>query len=523
MSGSLSMIKNSLGRMVPQRLEGLGELAPYAGAFARLDGSHVYTRQPVQHKVPAYDRDKVTRDVRTAIERSGLRDGMTVSFHHLLRNGDGALPLIMKTIRDMGIKDLTLAPSSLTDAHDIVADLIEEGVVTRIFSSGMRGRIGQAVSAGKLAHPAIIHSHGGRPRAIEEGRIHIDVAFLGAPTCDTRGNMTGSAGPSACGSLGYAMMDARYADHVVAVTDNLVPYPMIKRVSIPEQQVNQVLVIDSLGDPSKIASGTVRYTRDPVQLRMASLAFDLLRASEMIAPGFSYQAGAGGASLAVSGFLKDYLLEKGIKGSFSLGGISGHTVDMLRNNLFDALLDVQSFDSAVVGSLHDDPRHMEIDSSGYANPFAGGCAVNNLDIVVLAALDVDVDFNVNVMTGQDGVLRGASGGHSDTAAGSKLCVVLSPTMRNRIPAVREHVQTVVTPGETVDAIVTERGICINPKNKDLLAAAQRCKLPVVEIHDLKKQIEAVTGVPQPLEFDESKVVALVEYRDGTIIDSIYKI
>ena len=519
----IKMIKNSLGRMVPQHLDGLGDLAPFAGPFARLDGSYVYTRQAVSKKVPAYDRDKVTNDVRTAIERSGLKSGMTVSFHHHLRNGDAVLALIMRTIRDMGIKDLTLAPSSLTDAHDCVADLIEEGVVTGIFSSGMRGRIGQAVSAGKLARPAVIHSHGGRARAIEEGRIHIDVAFLGAPCCDTMGNMTGSIGKSACGSLGYAIMDAKYADHVVAVTDNLQPYPLNTRVSIPEQCVNQVLVVDSLGDPSKIASGTVRYTRDPVQLRMAHLAFDLLRASGRIAPGFSYQAGAGGASLAVSGFLKEYMLEKGIKGGFSLGGISGHTVDMLRNDLFETLLDVQSFDSAVTGSLHNDPRHMEIDSSGYANPFAGSCAAHALDVVVLAALDVDVDFNVNVLTGQDGVLRGASGGHCDTAAGSKLCVVLSPTIRNRIPALRDHVQTVVTPGETVDAIVTERGICINPKNTDLIAAATKAKLPVVEIHDLKKQVEALTGTPKPLEFDESKLVAVVEYRDGTIIDSIFKI
>jgi citrate lyase alpha subunit len=32
----------------------------------------------------------------------------------------------------------------------------------------------------------------------------------------------------------------------------------------------------------------------------------------------------------------------------------------------------------------------------------------------------DTDFNVNVMTGSNGVLRGASGGHSDTAAGADL-------------------------------------------------------------------------------------------------------
>lgn len=517
------MIANALGRLVPTEVEGLGEFAPFTGAFDRLRGDYSYARAATRRTVPACQRDKVTKSIREAIERSGLKDGMTISFHHHMRNGDGVLPLVMREIQAMGIKDLTLAPSSLTDAHDCVADMIEAGVVTGICSSGMRGRIGQAVSEGKLARPALIYSHGGRARAIEEGRIHIDVAFLGAPTCDKYGNFTGSTGPSACGSLGYAMMDAKYASHVVAVTDNLVDYPLMPRISIPEQQVDQVLLVDSIGDPRKIASGTVRYTRDPVQLRQAWLAFELIKASGYLAPGLSYQAGAGGASLAVTGFLKDYMLEKGIKGSFGVGGISGHTVDMLEHGLFDAVLDVQSFDAAVTGSLHNNPRHIEIDASGYANPFAGSCAVNHLDVVVLAALDVDVDFNVNVMTGLDGVLRGASGGHSDTAAGAKLSVVLCPCQRTRVPAIREHVQTVVTPGETVDAIVTERGICINPRNEELLRAAQAAKLPVLDIHKLKDDIETMTGKPEPVPFDESKVVAVVEYRDGTLIDSIYKV
>lgn len=517
------MIRNTLGRMVPDHLEPFGALTPYAGPRARLDGSHIYTRPAVSYSVPAMGRDKVVHSIREAIERSGLKDGMTVSFHHHLRNGDAVLPMIMKTIADMGIKNLTIAPSSLTDSHECVADFIDQGVITGIFSSGMRGRIGQAISEGRMANPVLIHSHGGRVRAIQEGRIVIDVAFLGAPACDVMGNFTGSTGPSACGSLGYAMVDARYARHVIAVTDNLQPYPLQPRISIQEQLVHQVLVVDSLGDTSKIASGTIRYTRDPLQLRMAEMAFALIKASGLLAPGCSYQAGAGGASLAVTKILSDYMLEKSIKGRFALGGISGHTVQMLRNNLFDLVLDTQSFDVTVNDSIHNDSRHVEIDAGGYANPFGGSAAVDSLDIVVLAALDVDVDFNVDVMTGLDGVLRGAAGGHPDTSAGAKLSVVISPTQRNRVPAIRDRVQTVITPGETVDAIVTERGICINPRNKDLLAAALRAHLPVRDIRELKAEIEAETGIPDPVLFDNSRIVGLVEYRDGSIIDTLYKI
>ena len=46
---------------------------------------------------------------------------------------------------------------------------------------------------------------------------------------------------------------------------------------------------------------------------------------------------------------------------------------------------------------------------------------------------------------------------------------------------------------------------------------------MLDIHKLKDDIETMTGKPEPVQFDESKVVAVVEYRDGTLIDSIYKV
>ena len=190
--------------------------------------------------------------------------------------------------------------------------------------------------------------------------------------------------------------------------------------------------------------------------------------------------------------------------------------------MFEALFDVQSFDAAVTLSLQNNPRHIEVDASCYANPFNKGCLVNDLDAVILAALDTDVDFNVDVLTGHDGVLRGASGGHSDTAAGAKLTIITVPSMRNGVPSIRERVQTVVTPGETVDAIVTERGMAINPLRQDLAALASDAGLPVKDIRELKAEIEKITGTPDEVEFDD-EIVALVEYRDGTIIDVIRRV
>ena len=81
-------------------------------------------------------------------------------------------------IEEMGLKDITIAASSLGDAQDLIADYIEQGKVIGIQTSGIRGRIGEVVSAGKLKTPAIIRSHGGRPRAIEAGEVHIDIASL---------------------------------------------------------------------------------------------------------------------------------------------------------------------------------------------------------------------------------------------------------------------------------------------------------------------------------------------------------
>jgi citrate lyase subunit alpha/citrate CoA-transferase len=520
----MKMIKNSIGRLVPEEVPGLGKLAPYAGPFSRvINSDYQAPRLAPPMKAEAPTRSKVVGDIKTAIKNSGLENGMTISFHHHLRNGDAVVPTVLAVLDEMGFKDLTIAPSSLTSAHDCVADYVRKGLIRRIFTSGVRDQVGKMLSAGEMEIPAVIRSHGGRARAIEEGSISIDVAFLSAPACDPLGNMTGAMGKSACGSLGYAQVDAKYARHVVAVTDNLVDYPLMPKISIPQYLVNQVVVVDSLGDPKKIASGAARITRNPVDLKVAENAYKLVVASELLAPGCSFQVGAGGASLAVAKYVREYMKEKGIKGSFGLGGITGYMVQMLEDGLFEALFDVQSFDADVQHSILNNPRHMEIDQSWYANPINRGCQVHNLDVVILAALDVDVDFNVNVVTGNNGVLRGASGGHSDTSAGAKLSIVVAPSFRGGVPSIKDQVQTVVTPGETVDAIATERGICINPRRKDLLELAKAAKLPVKDIHDLKAEVERLTGVPEPVEFDMDKVVALVEYRDGTIIDSVYKV
>ncbi|WP_342667587.1 citrate lyase subunit alpha [Cloacibacillus evryensis] len=290
---------------------------------------------------------------------------------------------------------------------------------------------------------------------------------------------------------------------------------------MPQYLVDQVVVVGSIGDPAKIATGAARITRSPVDLRIAQDSFRLMKAAGIVEPGFSFQMGVGGASLAAAVYLEEYMSDKQITGSFGLGGVGGYMASMHDKGMFRTVFDVQSFDAAVTKSMISNPSHIEIDASWYANPFNAGALVNNLDCVILAALEVDTDFNVNVLTGNDGVLRGASGGHQDTAAGAKLSIIVCPSFRGGVPSVKDRVTTITTPGETVDAIVTERGICVNPRRAELLEAALKAKLPVTEITELKKEVEKLTGVPEPIEFDYGKLLAAVEYRDGTLIDGVY--
>ena len=90
-----------------------------------------------------------------------------------------------------------------------------------------------------------------------------------------------------------------------------------------------------------------------------------------------------------------------------------------------------------------------------------------------------------------------------------------------MPSIKNRVTTITTPGETVDVIVTERGICVNPRRADVLEAALKAKLPVIDIEKLKGEVEKLTGVPEPIEFDYDRLIAAVEYRDGTLIDGVY--
>lgn len=397
---------NAIGRELPEHVDGYGQVIPFAGAFATRPTMRRYA-PPMKTMRPG--ERKLVGDIGKALEKVGIRDGMTLSFHHHLRNGDGVVNAVIHAASELGVRDLKVALSSVFPVHAPMVDHFESGVVTALDTDYLSGPVAEAVSGGALVRPIVLRTHGGRARAIECGQLKIDVAFIAAPMADDYGNVNGVGGPNACGSLGYAFPDAEYADRVVAVTDTLAEYPLAP-VSIPQTRVDYVVEAQQIGDPKGIVSGTTQITEDPVKLGIAETAAEVIRAAGLLRDGFSYQTGAGGTSLAVTRFVRRTMEEAGVIGSFALGGITAPLVEMLRDGLFTRLIDVQGFDLKATRSIASDPNHLEVGADFYANPINDGCAVNKLDCVILGATQVDSDFNVNVVTGSDGKIIGGSGG-----------------------------------------------------------------------------------------------------------------
>ncbi len=500
-------MRNSIGR------EGLER--PYKGAFQHV---HPFVFQDLKDKK---SKPQINVDLDQVLDELNLRDGMTFSFHHHLRNGDYVLSMVMKKIQQRGLKNIKIAATSIFPCHEILVDLFEDGTVTKVYTSYVSGPVAKAISQGKVKEVCVLSTHGGRPRSILRGELNIDVAFIAAPAVDEMGNLSGSEGPSSCGVLGYAVADAYAAQAVVAITDYTAK--TINKPEIPGHLVDYVVKVDSIGDPRGIVSGTTKITKDPVGLKIARDAAVLIKHSGLFENGFSFQTGAGGVSLAVASEVKKLMKENHIKGSFASGGTTDYLVDMLNEGYFDKLYDVQAFNLDAVESVKFNPNHIKIDANTYANIDNLDNVVNKLDVVILGASEIDVNYNVNVTTGSDGIILGGSGGHADTAAGAKLSIIVSQLVNSRISCLVDEVTTVTTPGETVDVLITDRGIAINPKHQDLI---QRIKnetsLKVMEISELKKIAEELTGIPKKKRLG-TEIVAYSEYRDGTVLDVLYKV
>ena len=513
-------MKNAVGREIPDEILKITGKEPFQGNHYK-DGVPFRRAAPIIRPVMDNRHSKLVGNIHEALVKCKAHSGMTVSFHHHFREGDLIVCMVMEEIHKMGLKNITLAATSLGKAHDALVPMIEDGTITRIEASGVRGKIGEAISGGKLQGLAIMRSHGGRVRSLVTGETKVDIAFIGAPTSDDYGNLRGIGGKTDCGVLSYSHVDGDQAEYVVAITDCLVPFPNFP-AHISMTKVDYVCVVDAIGIPEKIATGAAKPTTDQRKLMMAEYCTQVVVNTPYFKEGFSYQTGVGGASIASTISLTKIMKERGIRMGFGVGGLTKPMCDLLDQGLVRVLLDTQAFDLDAVSNVIN-PAHHRITAGAYANPFNKGAFVNRLDYVILAALEVDVYFNCNVVVGSDGVITGAQGGHPDTAQGAKCTIVICPLLQGRIPAVCTDVTTVTTPGESVDIVVTDYGVAVNPNRHDLLEVlrAAGC-VPLKKIEELRDIAYSITGEPQPVEFGQ-RVVGIIEARDGTIMDVVRQV
>jgi citrate lyase subunit alpha/citrate CoA-transferase len=528
-TGVDARLVNAAGREVPRVVNGR-ERIPFQGVGKfRPDGRKFGPRIATCADYPE-DGDKTTKSLREALERAGLADGMVISTHHHFRNGDLIANQIFDIAADMGVKDLVWAPSASFPCHAPIVHHLESGVVHHIEGS-MNGPLGDFTSRGGMRGTGILRSHGGRYQAIQDGDLRIDIAVIAAPTADKFGNATGDRGPSACGLLGFALGDSQYAEHVIVATDHLVPFPCLPW-QIQGNYVDQVVVMDQIGEPEKIVSGTTRITSSPDRLLIAEYVARFVRDAGILRDGFSFQAGAGGIALAFAIYLKEMMqdaalksslgLKRDLKAAFVRGGSTRYLVEMLEAGLTECILDGQTFDLEGVRSLRENPRHVNTSPFTSYNYHGKGNFASMVDVVVLGATEVDVDFNANVVTHSDGKLLHGIGGWQNCLFGK--CVVLAiPSFRDRIPVLVERVTTLVGPGELVDVIVTERGVAINPRREDLRAALAGSDLPLRDIREMKAEVEELCGgPPEPPDLADD-FVAVINWVDGTTIDAVRRV
>jgi citrate lyase subunit alpha/citrate CoA-transferase len=352
--------------------------------------------------------------------------------------------------------------------------------------------------------------------------VHIDIAVIAAPSADRFGNANGVSGSSACGPLGFALADSEYADKVIVVTDHLVPFPCVPW-AIQGNNVDYVVEVPSLGNPELIMSGTTVVTRSPDRHLIASYVAQFVEESGIMRDGFSFQAGAGGTSLAFVLEMKRRMKARGVKARFVRGGSTNVLVELLREGLTDFILDGQAFDQVGVESLASEPRHIATSPFTSYNYHGKGNFASMVDVVVLGATEVDVDFNANVVSHSDGYLLHGIGGWQDCLFAG--CTILAvPSFRDRIPVLVDHVTTLCGPGELIDVVVTERGIAINPRREDLRKTLRGSSLPIRDIQDIQEEVVQICGgKPAPAPIDITHPVAVVKWVDGSLLDTVFMV
>jgi len=514
-------VVNSIGRRVPSIVNNQ-EMTPYLGLKKhRPTGRKAAPLIPTCIDYPD-DGNKVVSSLEVALLKCGLKSGMTISTHHHLRDGDLVSNTIFDIAADKGIKDLVWAPSASFPCNEPVIKHLENGTINRIEGS-MNGPLGRFTSYGGMKGCAVLRSHGGRVQAIQDGELKIDIAIIAAPTADAFGNATATDGASACGILGYSLVDMFYAEKVIVVTDNLIPFPCMP-FQIQGNYVDYVVVVDKIGIPEKIVSGTTQVTKSPDRLLLAEWTAQFCAEAGLLKDGIGIQTGAGGTSLAVGLHFHEQLKENNWKARFGFGGSTQYLVNMLEDGVMDYILDAQAFDLEAVRSVRENKNHIDLSVFQAYNYHSKGNYTSLTDIVILGATELDTNFNGNVVTHSDGLLLHGIGGWQNCLHARNVILPI-PLFRDRIPVIVDEITTLCGPGELIDIVVTERGIAINPLRTDLISRMKGSSLPIVTMNELKEEVDSICGKPDkpPISDKDEDVVAIIKWVDGTVIDCVRKV
>ena len=86
-------VVNKAGRLIETDISG-ETFKPFSGAK-----KHNYS-------------SKIT-NLSDALKKCGLKDGMTLSFHHQLRNGDFVINKTLETVLNLGVKNIMIAQTAI--------------------------------------------------------------------------------------------------------------------------------------------------------------------------------------------------------------------------------------------------------------------------------------------------------------------------------------------------------------------------------------------------------------------------
>jgi len=109
-------VKNAVGRMIPEKINGK-PVIPYQGVHKyKTTGRRYAPPLPSCADYPE-DGNKLVKDLKTALKKAGLKDGMTISTHHHFRNGDLVANQIFIAASELGVKYLVWFTSASFHCH----------------------------------------------------------------------------------------------------------------------------------------------------------------------------------------------------------------------------------------------------------------------------------------------------------------------------------------------------------------------------------------------------------------------